>query len=359
MDCFASCAPGLEKVLAHEAAELNLPGVGEVEGGIEFTGGWSELMRANLHLRSAGRVLVRIAAFPAVSLPEFDRKLKKVPWEQWLNPAHPLAASVASRKSKLNHTTKLANILLERAGAHLGDTGGAQSETTLHLRFHRDVATLSLDTSGPHLHKRGYRTLAGLAPIRETLAAGCLLALGYTGSEPLLDPMCGSGTFPVEAALIARNIAPGISRAFALESFPGFDASIAKDAREKAREAEKNAAPSPIFGSDHDPRAVELALASAKAAGVENDITITRADLRKLEPPAPKGLLVANPPYGVRLGGRAYAHLAEALSGPFASWRWGVVECRKPHTGRLNLQGDAPLEFTGGGLPLKLVTGGG
>lgn len=353
MEIFAVVPPGLGAVALGEAKALGLPKAREVEGGIEFSGGWPEIYRANLFLRTPSRVLARVGTFPAVSFPELERKLKKLDWRGLLPQSGWVEPSVSCSKSKLNHTGRIGAVLLDALGREgVGEGGGIG----VHLRFVRDVVTVSIDTSGELLHRRGYRSLTGYAPIRENLAAACLLALGYRGDEALLDPCCGSGTFPVEAALIAANIAPGMQRSFAFERLPEFDPGVWSEL--KAQAASKVVKPQrEILGSDIDLGAVKLTVASAKAAGVGDYVGVAVADMEELEEPAESGLLVANPPYGLRLGGNAYKKLARLLTGPFFNWRWGVIECRKSGSHELRLDGHEALDFSSGGLRLRLLAG--
>lgn len=354
MDAFAVAPPGIGAVTLAELAAAVVGNARLVPGGVEFSGGWSEIYRANLLLRSASRVLVRIAEFPAVSFPELERKLKKVRWLDWLADGARVEPHVACTKSKLYHSGKVGKTLLEAAP---GSVGGNGMGLGVYLRIHRDVVTVSVDTSGEHLHRRGYRKLAGEAPIRENLAAACLLALGYDGSEPLLDPCCGSGTFAVEAAMIAMRIPPGIDRDFAFRSIPTFDPGLWDEVRGRALEGMRSAPEKAIYASDVAPEAVKLAVASAKAAGVADFVAVAESDVAELEAPEGSGLLVANPPYGIRLGGGVYGKLKRALRGEFRGWRWGIIECGKPGSGRLGIDSAPTLEFSGGGLGLRLIAG--
>ncbi|HVZ49830.1 MAG TPA: THUMP domain-containing protein, partial [Gemmatimonadaceae bacterium] len=247
-DCFAIVAPGFEATAADEMRALGLEGIVAGAGGVAFRADDAALVRANLHLRTVSRVLVRVATFTAKSFPELERRAKAVPWASYLPPGSRVALRVTCRKSRLYHSDAVAERLSRSIasavpGAQTGRVGAADldaasdaafdtaSATPAHLfvvRFERDECTISADSSGELLHRRGYRLATAKAPIRETIAAGVLLALGYDGTAPVIDPMCGSGTFAIEAALIARNIAPGIQRAFACESWPGFSAAAAR-----------------------------------------------------------------------------------------------------------------------------------
>lgn len=359
VEAFAAAPPGFADLVESELRGLGLEGLTATPDGVAFEGGWEDVYRANLHSRVAGRVLVRVVRFHAATFRALERGLGEVAWEAWLPGGVALRPRVSARKSRLNHTGKIAEILLgavekrHRAPAR----APGEEEFDLFLRIERDEVTVSIDTSGELLHRRGYRALAGRAPLRENLAAGCLLRLGYDGAEALLDPCCGSGTFAVEAAFIATRTPPGIFRHFAFEKLPGFDPGLWRKVREEALAAVLPAPGAPIFASDIDLEAVRLAAASAREAGFSQNIQVAVSDLRELDPPADAGLLVANPPYGVRLsGGGVYPALSRLLRGPFRSWRFGVIFPQD--AARRGFRVGTEHRFTSGGIPLSLCAGG-
>ena len=358
MEFFAIAPPGVEELTRKELAGIGIEGAKCVAGGVEFCGGWPELYRANLLLRTASRILLRIGTFPAVSFPELERKLRRVGWAEWLTAGARVEVSVAARKSRLRHTAKIAGMVEEAIGKAVGDPLTNGVGHLVAVRAERDVFTLSLDTSGEHLHKRGYRTLAGRAPMRENLAAACLMHLDYSGDEPLYDPCCGSGTFPVEAALLALGLPPGLKREFAFEKFLPFRPQMWQAEKEAALANVKKELKAPVFASDLDPEAIRLTVASAREAGVADFVEVAVAPMGELLPPLPTGLLVANPPYGLRLKGGAYGDLRDMLRGDFAAWRWGIVEWRKEGAGRLGIDPGSTMDFSGGGLRLRLLEGG-
>jgi putative N6-adenine-specific DNA methylase len=322
LEGFLSTPPNLGSLAARELNELGLGGISVLPGGVSFTGTWRDIYRVNLWSRTGNRVLARVARFPAHSFRELSRNLKALPWSELLDLEAGAAVHVSTKKTVLYHTGKIEEIVRESAGG-LKEGKGAE----LYLRLSGDRATLSVDTTGEHLHRRGYRKLTGEAPMRENLAAALLMLAGYEGREPLLDPCCGSGTFPVEGVLMALNIAPGLRRRFGFERLPAFDAEAWQDELALAREAAKDSLEYPIFASDIDPEAVALAVNSAKAAEVGQHIEVAVCDMEELSPPAKSGLLVANPPYGIRIGdsGKVYGKIKRLLSGEFSGWRYGVV----------------------------------
>ncbi|MBI4770121.1 MAG: hypothetical protein HY784_06840 [Chloroflexi bacterium] len=245
LDLFAACPPGLEAVAAAEFFALGFQPAHPVPGGVELRGTLAHLYRANLCSRVAGRILLRLGEFHATAFDELRRKAAQLPWEAFLRPGGLLAFNVSAHKSRLIHTGAIEQRLAEAIGERLGQPSPADRAGQLILaRLDHDACTLSVDTSGAPLHRRGYRLATAKAPLRETLAAAILLGSGYPGPGqppiatiggcpparesapgpgPLVDPFCGAGTIAIEAALLARRIAPGLRRSFAFESFPGFD----------------------------------------------------------------------------------------------------------------------------------------
>ena len=233
---FLPTAPGLEPYLAEEAAGIGLPAPRPVPGGVTFTGGWPEVWRANLELRGASAVLARIASIPARSLGELDRGIRAIPWGEHLAWGVPVRVEVSTRKTRLQ--TRAAAPRIERA---IRDGFGARIDAaapvTVKVRIDGNTADISLDTSGEGLHKRGHKQWVGRAPMRETLAALLLRAAGYRGDCPVVDPMCGSGTFVIEAAEIAAGLQPGRDRSFAFEHLAGHDAAALSRLRRTGRRA--------------------------------------------------------------------------------------------------------------------------
>ncbi len=356
---FAVAPPGFADLVAVELVALGLGGVRAVEGGAEFADGWPAVWRANLWSRVASRVLVRVACFEADTFSRLEVGLARVEWARWLPPGCPLEIRVAKRQTRLFHTGKVAEVTRGALARGAGAREPAPGEAPLRLQVRVDGpgVTVSLDTSGEHLHRRGYRARTGAAPLRENLAAGLLLRAGYGGAEPLLDPLCGSGTLAVEAALLALGRAPGRRRRFAFEALPGFDPRAWAAEQAAADSAARRDLPAPVFASDRDPGAVALAAAAGRAAGLAEHLQVAVAELGELMAPAEGGLLVANPPYGVRLPGGAEAlrALGRAVRGPFRGWRWAVVTGRG---GGRGLGGTSRFPFQNGGIALDLVQGG-
>ncbi|MHB8765213.1 MAG: THUMP domain-containing class I SAM-dependent RNA methyltransferase [Deferrisomatales bacterium] len=352
---FAVSPPGFEDLVAAELRGLGLADAAAVAGGVEFSGAWPDVYRANLGSRVASRVLVRAGAFEAHTFGELERGLGRIDWAAWFPPAAPLDVRVAKHRTRLYHTGKVEEVVRRAVGCGPGGQGG--EALRLQVRIDGDRVTVSVDTSGEHLHRRGYRTLAGPAPLRENLAAGLLLRAGYDGCEALLDPLCGSGTFAVEAALLALRVPPGRGRAFAFERLAGFDPRAWETVRAEGERRRLPRLPAPVFAADRDPAAVRLAAAAARAAGLADQVEVAVADVGELEAPAPAGLVVANPPYGLRLGGAgaALGALNGALRSELRSWRWAVVV---PRGTRWGLAAGPAFPFRSGGLALELRRGG-
>lgn len=301
-DFFAVVAPGLETVCAGELVALGMTGVQVEAGGVAFCGRLVDLYRANLWLRSASRILIRFAAFRCRDFPRLYQAAIKLPWGRFIRPETAIELRVSCRESRLMHSDRVRQALSPAIDRALGRPAPpAEGEFQLVLvRIVDDVVQISIDSSGELLHRRGYRQQVTEAPLRETLAAGILLHLGWDGTQPLYDPMCGSGTFLVEAALLAKRRAPGLSRSFAFMQWPGWRSGLWEKLCSDARLGEQ-ACRVVIAGSDRDAAAVRAARANARLAGVDQDLQIVATPLEALPPQSGGGLLVCNPPYGLRL----------------------------------------------------------
>lgn len=334
------------------------------------------LARSLLNLRTVNRVLVRATSFRATSFAQLEARAKKVPWERWVSPGGAVRFRVTCRKSRLYHSDAVAERL---AGVLTGGVPGARIVASavddddaalpaqlFVVRMADDVCTISADAAGAPMHKRGYRLAVAKAPLRETLAAAMLLGAEWTGAAALVDPLCGSGTIPIEGALIARHIAPGLSRAFAAESWPCADSAAWRAERGRAAAAVCPAAAAPIEGSDRDEGAIQAATDNARAAGVENDVVFRVAAVSAVRSPAPRGLLATNPPYGVRTGDRAtlrdlYARLGRVIRDEFPEWRCAILSADRSRGHELERQLRLPVRpvwrTTNGGIPVRLLVG--
>lgn len=329
-EIFLACAPGLEAVVMEEAKALGFRGPRRSEGGVAVLGGWPEVWRANLHARCVTRVLARLARFPVSHLAQLDKRARRLPWNRLAPGGASIRVEAMTRASRLYHSGAVSQRIADAAAA-VGEFVPA-TEATLRVmaRIDRNVCTLSVDTSGELLHKRGYKQAVAKAPLRETLAAAFLRLAGFVGEETVLDPMCGSGTIVLEAASWASRGAPGATRAFAFEHLTSFEPEAWEAMKAEARAAER-AVGLVGFGFDRDPGAVSMSRANAERAGLTGFTQFDAVAVADLRPPdAPPGLVMVNPPYGGRIGDRGrlrglYAALGRTLREGFAGWRVGVV----------------------------------
>ena len=360
-DLFAICAPGLEPVVEREL--LQLPGASAfaaAPGGVAFRGSSVTLWLANLRLRTATRILLRVAEMEAPSLQALRHRASAVPWETLVRPGSAVRVKATCHRSRIYHSGAAEQRVREAITEAIGPARGAgDAEALVLVRIDRDVCTLSLDTSGELLHRRGYRLATAKAPLRETLAAAVLLIAGYDGSTPLVDPMCGSGTFAIEAALLATGTPPGSRRRFAFMDWPGFDAAAFERARAEATPAASPVAP--ILAFDRDAGAVTAAVGNAGRAGVAALLRVERRPISSLPPMSGPGLLVCNPPYGSRIGRGAgvrdlYAALGRVVRERLPGFRVALVtpDVRLASATGLPLRpASAPLPH--GGLKIRVL----
>lgn len=357
-EIFLATAPGLESALCDEVRLKGFKQPKTVAGGVTIKGGWPEVWRANLWLRGANRVLARIDSFRVQHLAQLDARARQVPWHDLLRPDVPFRVEATCKKSKIYHS----DAAVERIARAITETIGApclpDAAILVKARIEHDVCTISLDTSGEGLHKRGFKEAVNQAPMRETMASLFLRQCGYNGAEPVLDPMCGSGTFVIEAAEIAARLNPGRARSFAFEQLVTFD----PEAWQHMREVKNARIPDVRFyGSDRDTGAVGMSKANAARAGVTDLVTFSQCAISDLvRPEGPCGLVILNPPYGTRLGDKTklvplYRAIGQTLKNRFAGWRVGLVttEPKLSHaTGLPFLPTDAPVQH--GGLRVTL-----
>jgi putative N6-adenine-specific DNA methylase len=367
---FAATAPGIEPICAAELAAC-LPGVQPrpVTGGVSFQTRLDEGFRANLLLRTANRVLMRIARFEAAHFSQLEKALAAIPWELYLAKETPVAARVATRKSRLHHSgaigQRLAAAVAERRRSAIFSPLSTPDDPvvqTIFVRVEHDRFTVSLDTSGDLLHKRGLKADVGPAPLRETLAAAILEQLGYTGDAPLLDPMCGAGTFVLEAAAHACRIPAGWYRDFAFTRWPAFRPRRWAHLR-RTLAALRRPAPAPIRGFDQDPAACRRVEAALARGGLTDSVALQCRDFFDLDPAAlgvTPGVAVINPPYGKRLGSvsesRAlFARIVDHLERCYTGWQVALIA--PPGAESLAPPQLAARRLPHGGLDLVLFTG--
>ena len=412
---FAVTAPGVAPYTAQELRRLGLlpaeaagsragrkaaqrapqhGGERDLQGGVAFAGDRAALYRANLHLRTANRILVRLGEFPAVGFVELRRRAARLPWERCLAPGQPVAIRVTCHKSRLYHSDAVA----ERVAGAIADRLGQPANMTKYdeeaagtppqlvvVRLLHDHCTVSIDSSGELLHRRGYRLASAKAPLRETLAATMLLASGWTsgwisspaaetGERPaaLVDPFCGSGTIAIEAAQMALGIAPGLAtgqaRHFAFQAWPDFDAALWALQLEEAQEQHayrlaRQANRLQIAASDRDAGAVEVARANAARGGVADHVVFSRQPVSAIMPCCETGWIVTNPPYGLRVSAgqdmrNLYAQFGHVLRAAFGGWQLALLCSDRQLLAQIGLPLDLSLNLVNGGLPVILAWAG-
>ena len=303
----APCLFGLESVLSGELKRLGFEDISVTDGRVEFTADAEGIARANLNLRTAERVLIVLDSFRAVTFQQLIDGAEKIPFEEYIGKKDAFPVKGWSLNSQLHSVPDCQSIIKKAAVKRLSRKYGVawleESGPTVQIQFsiNKDIATIMLDTSGIALHKRGYRKVANLAPIRETLAAGILDIARIYPDTQLYDPFCGSGTFLIEAAYKAKNIAPGIYRRFAAEKWDSLPSKIWQTSREEAIEEIRKDIEFTAFGSDISQDSLEIAQANARRAGISGLIRLEKADVKNFTIPDRKSLVVTNPPYGERL----------------------------------------------------------
>jgi putative N6-adenine-specific DNA methylase len=330
LELIATAAFGLEAVVGRELADLGYTQQQVEDGRVTFVGGELAICRTNLWLRTADRVLIKVGQFPARDFGQLFDATTALPWDQWLPVDARFPVSGRSVRSLLQSVPALQSVVkkaiverLKRKYARhwFQETG---PEYPIEVSVLRDVVTLTIDTTGPGLHKRGYRRLSGPAPLRETTAAALVLLSYWKPDRPFWDPFCGSGTIPIEAALIGRRRAPGLNRNFLCETWGQIAREHWKMAREEARDLQRGKPAVQLIGSDIDPRAIQLATEHAHEAGVWGDIQFRTLDVLEMKSQREYGVIICNPPYGERLGDAAsaeaiYDDMADAFA-PLKTW---------------------------------------
>ncbi len=358
-ECFAVTTPGLEAICATELARLGIV-TNEIKGGVGFSGGVRELYLANLWLRSANRVLVRLGTVTARDFPTLYQRLVRLPWGRFIKPGTSCDVRAVSHRSRLSHTGRITEVCQQAISKALGrETMSNEGVQRVLLRLYDNHAEVSVDSSGDHLHRRGYRQARSAAPLRENLAAAALLACGYDGSMPLVDMMTGSGTFVIEAGLIAGNRAPGVDREFSFMLWPKYRAQLWQQLVQEARKGESSKEGAPIRGIDNNPKAIAAAQINLCRAGLAGNIGIDSGRLQELVPVDNTGLLIGNPPYGARLGRHAglpqfYRDVESLCKEAFAGWRCALVCPEAVVKQMTGLRFHPLLSFSHGGIKVSL-----
>jgi putative N6-adenine-specific DNA methylase len=367
---FVTCAPGVEPLLHAEARELGLRKVERQVGGIYFEGTLADARRANLWLRTGVRVLMRVARFEAQDADDLYAGVGLVEWGRFLWPDGVLVVDAQSTDSVLEHTRFVEQRTKDAIVDQLRTPDGVRpsvdrddADLGVHVHLFKNRCTISVDTSGVALHRRGYRREQGPAPLAETLAAALVLESTWDRRAPLLDPFCGSGTIPIEAALIATDTAPGLFRRFGFERWPGHDAAAFAAERREAEQRRKPLGKRTVLGSDSDPAQLERARANAAGAGLADVLRFEPGDALEFAPrPGWNAWVVSNLPYGQRIGGGAdiaalYRAFAARLVEHARGFTVGLLSSDGPEARALELPGTQRRSFLNGGLACRFTTG--
>lgn len=330
---FTPCPRGLEAVLAAELQQLGAQAAAITQGGVGFTGVFDLCYRVNLESRIASRVLWRTFHGHYGNEEDIYQAVYDLPWPEWFSARHTIKVKVSAHHCPLKSLDfailRIKDAVCDKFVAITGfrpSVDTSQPDIRIDAFLGPHTVTLYLDTSGEPLFKRGLRKASSKAPLRENLAAGILRLSGWTGAETLLDPMCGGGTILLEAAQMTRNIAPGLGRRFAFEKLANFDLATWRRLCQASRSRQTQGSPLVVYGSDRHGNALKTAQTNLEAAGLADAVSLKQADVLDLKPPAEEGILITNPPYGVRLGEQEelaafYPRLGDALKRHFSNWR--------------------------------------
>lgn len=363
---FAPCPRGLEELLARELTLLGAQAPRAAAGGVGFSGDWTACYRANLWSRLASRVLWRVAEFEYASADDIYAAARGVTWFDLFDVNRTLRVYVTATRSPLKSlefvTLRVKDAVCDRFRDDVGrrpDVDRADPDVRVHVFLEDKRGALYLDTSGEALFKRGWRAEAVAAPLRENLAAGLVMLTEWSFEQPLLDPMCGGATLLVEAAAMARGRAPGLKRSFGFEKLDSFNGLLWQQLREEAAQPAKHASRLALFGSDSDARVLNAARRNLAAAGIERWVTLEAVDILKRKAPAGSGVMIANPPYGERIGeaeelARFYPKLGDALKRNFAGWNCFFFTADRAMEKLIRLQTSRRTPLHNGALECRL-----
>ena len=366
-DYFATTSRGLEEVAAQELIRIGAKNVRPDFTGVHFQGDRELLYRANLWTRTTFRILMPIARIKSFDGDELYRNVQKLDWEQYLDPNMTIAVTCTGKSQNLNHThftaLQIKNAIVDLQKSRRGKRSSVDTENPdLIINAHIDQkhCILSLDSSGSSLHRRGYRPAMGDAPMKETLAAALLEMAEWTPDLPFLDPMCGSGTLPIEAALKALNIAPGLYRDFGFQTWLDYDRDLWQGLLKEAGDRQKDSINVPIIGSDGDLKIIRQAFANAESSGLEDYVKFARQEISTVEAPADRGVLICNPPYGVRLGneaelGELYKLLGDIFKQRFRGWTAYILTGSMKLSRQVGLRTSKRIKLYNGAIPCTLL----
>lgn len=365
---FATVARGLEEIAAQELTTLGGENVTPTFTGVQFQGDQKLLYKVNLWSRLIFRVLVPIKTFPCHNAKQLYGEVQEINWEKYLSPESTFMVHCTGKNQQLNHThfsaLQVKNAIADQQTQFFGKRSNVNLENPdliINLHIEKTQGILSLDSTGESLHRRGYRPAMGIAPLKETLAAALLTMTDWETNLPLLDPMCGSGTFPIEAGLKALNIAPGCLRnQFAFEQWFDFNRELWEQLKQEAKQQELSQLSAGIYGYDRDFDVLKQAQTNAKNCHLQQQIHWSQIELSAVEPPLDRGIIICNPPYGKRIGdakalGSLYKQLGDIFKQRFKGWVAYVLSGNKALTKQIGLRTSQRIPVYNGSLPCTLL----
>lgn len=365
---FATVARGLEPLAAQELEQLGAQSVTPGFCGVSFTGDRALLYRVNLWARLPFRILMNLDSFPCQDAEDLYRGIQAIDWAEYLSPEMTLAVNATGKSEQLNHThftaLQVKKAIVDQQQEQLGERSDVDLQAPdlqISLHIERDICTVSLDSSGKSLHRRGYRPAMGAAPLKESLAAALIQLSGWQPEQMFYDPLCGSGTLPLEASLQALNIAPGLFREqFGFETWLDADSQLLDQLIKSATASQRDSLPAPIWGSDGNPEVIEQAITNATNCGVLNHVYFSTTDLEDVAAPADSGVVFCNPPYGERLGrdsdlGAFYKRLGNIFKQRFKGWTVFVLSGNKELAQSIGLKSCQRFPVYNGTLPCLLM----
>ncbi|WP_267383175.1 THUMP domain-containing class I SAM-dependent RNA methyltransferase [Cyanobacterium sp. uoEpiScrs1] len=365
---FATVARGLEEIAAKELGLLGATEVKPTFTGVYFQGNQELFYRVNLWSRIIFRILVPIQKIESHNEIQLYKNVYKIDWSRYLQTHQTFLVNCTGSNQNLNHThftaLKIKNAIVNQQTERFNTRSNINVKSPdiiINAHINNNHCILSLDSSGRSLHRRGYRSAMGIAPLKETLAAALLDIADWDGSIPFLDPMCGSGVLPVEAALKGLNIAPGLyQNKFSFQNWLDFDSTTYSKIVEEAKNEQLSQLKAPIFGSDQDIDVLKQAFTNIAACGLDKDIKLNQIRLEEIEPPADKGIIICNPPYGKRIGNSRqltalYKSLGNVLKQRFKGWNAYILTANKELSKQIGLRTSRRIPIYNGSLPCTLL----
>lgn len=365
---FATVARGLENLAAKELESLGASSIQPEFTGVKFTGDQTLLYRVNLWSRIIFRVLVPISKFRCYHAEMLYKEVQKIAWENYLTPQDTFAVHCTGSNPQLNHThftaLQVKNAIIDQQRQRFGKRSSIEKDNpdlSINIHIDKEYGIISLDSSGSSLHRRGYHPAMGVAPLKETLASALLDLAEYDGNLPFLDPLCGSGTLPIEAALKALNIAPGLYRDhFSFMNWPDFDPQLWRKICKDGERSQLTRLKSLIMGSDQNPDVINQAKINAEYCGFSEQIQFIAKDFADIEPPSDQGIIICNPPYGERLGnsqelGDFYQLMGDIFKQRFKGWTAYILTGNKELAKRVGLRTSRKFPVNNGGIPCTLL----